>query len=311
MDLRCTKCGRELPSEYWFKVPGICVDCFPKLSPEEVSDLRDRPTAPPKPDLPFPSLSQAFVLFPFLYIAIALATGMLIKGVGASFPEGLRYLLLYLGPWGLLVWFAVGVAASRGQFREPIFSWKWPPTTIFLQIIAIALIIPACAGTLASLLFRPVAGPLFLPTHIDIFIVTRNVLLAPVLEETLFRGIILHSFLKRMTTWKAILASSVLFALFHMPPFRVLVSLPTGLLLGWLYSRYRSIVPTIAVHAVVNAVGVALSLVALGKMGTDGATPTGIQAVAAGLGSVGGLAAVAFWLKHLNKRLSTTITISV
>jgi len=236
---------------------------------------------------------------------------MLIKGVGASLPEGLRYLLLYLGPWGLLVWFAVGVAASRGQFHEPIFSWKRPPTMIFLQIIAIALIILACAGTLASLLFRRVAGSLFRPTHIDIFIVTTNVLLGPVLEETLFRGIILHSFLKRMTTWRAILASSVLFALFHVHPIRILVSLPIGVLLGWLYSRYRSVVPTIAIHAVVNTVGVALYLVAAGEMGSDGATPTGIQAVAAGLGSVGGLAVVALWLKHLNRRLSTTSTASV
>ena len=33
--MRCERCGKDYPSEYYFKTPGVCLDCFAKMSPEE------------------------------------------------------------------------------------------------------------------------------------------------------------------------------------------------------------------------------------------------------------------------------------
>jgi len=33
--MQCRKCGRDFPSEYYFKVPGICLECYASASPEE------------------------------------------------------------------------------------------------------------------------------------------------------------------------------------------------------------------------------------------------------------------------------------
>lgn len=33
--MKCSKCGREFPSIYYFKTDTVCVECFKNLSPEE------------------------------------------------------------------------------------------------------------------------------------------------------------------------------------------------------------------------------------------------------------------------------------
>jgi len=43
------------------------------------------------------------------------------------------------------------------------------------------------------------------------------VVLAPITEELMFRGLLLRSFLRRMSFWPAALLSTLLFAVFHMP----------------------------------------------------------------------------------------------
>ena len=41
--MRCESCGREYPSEYYFKAPGVCHECFDVMTPEE----RNRARRPP------------------------------------------------------------------------------------------------------------------------------------------------------------------------------------------------------------------------------------------------------------------------
>ncbi len=77
-------------------------------------------------------------------------------------------------------------------------------------------------------------------------------LLAPVLEEMLFRGIILRSFLSQYTRWQAILGSALLFGFAHLNIYQFVVGLLAGALLGWLYERTRSLIPCIALHAAYN-----------------------------------------------------------
>lgn len=77
-------------------------------------------------------------------------------------------------------------------------------------------------------------------------------LLAPVLEEMLFRGIILRSFLHQYSRWAAIVGSATLFGFAHMNIYQYVTALTMGLFLGWLYERSRSLLPCIALHAAYN-----------------------------------------------------------
>jgi hypothetical protein len=75
----------------------------------------------------------------------------------------------------------------------------------------------------------------------------------PILEEVLFRGLILDGFLRRYRPGKAIFWSAFLFGLFHLNPWQFIPGFITGLLLGYIYMRTRSLIPVILVHIVNNS----------------------------------------------------------
>ena len=77
-------------------------------------------------------------------------------------------------------------------------------------------------------------------------------LVAPLLEEMLFRGLLLRGFLVHYAPWRAIALQALLFAAFHFNWVQALVALALGIFTGWLYWRTRSLVPAIAAHALFN-----------------------------------------------------------
>ena len=78
------------------------------------------------------------------------------------------------------------------------------------------------------------------------------VVAAPVLEELLFRGVILQGLLKNQRPWAAIAQSALLFGLIHVNPAQSLRAALMGLLLGWLYYRTRSLWLCMAMHSLNN-----------------------------------------------------------
>jgi membrane protease YdiL (CAAX protease family) len=80
--------------------------------------------------------------------------------------------------------------------------------------------------------------------------------IAPLLEELLFRGLILQGFLRRYRPGVALFASALLFGLAHGNVHQFLVAFPLGLANGWLVWRTRSLWPAIALHAMLNGAAV-------------------------------------------------------
>jgi membrane protease YdiL (CAAX protease family) len=79
-------------------------------------------------------------------------------------------------------------------------------------------------------------------------------ILAPALEEMLFRGVILRSFLNQYPRPTAICISAGLFGLAHLNIYQFVVAFFGGLIFGWLYERSRSIWPCILLHSAYNSV---------------------------------------------------------
>jgi membrane protease YdiL (CAAX protease family) len=91
------------------------------------------------------------------------------------------------------------------------------------------------------------------------------VLLAPLGEELLFRGLLLRALVRRMPFWPAAVLSAVLFALCHVDQYvpwplwpRTLTLVGTGVVLAWLY-RWRGYPASVIAHATVN-VGATIAL---------------------------------------------------
>lgn len=86
------------------------------------------------------------------------------------------------------------------------------------------------------------------------------VVVAPVAEEIVFRGVLLPALNDRWPAGWAVFVSSALFALIHVSPFTMVPVFVLALGLGWLMLRSRSLWVCIAAHAAFNASGLVLLL---------------------------------------------------
>lgn len=79
-------------------------------------------------------------------------------------------------------------------------------------------------------------------------------LLAPLVEEAIFRGAIERRLLeKNWNPWFAIVISAIIFAIPHFSLYTLFLSC-FGIFVGWLYYRTRCIWPGILVHAIFNSI---------------------------------------------------------
>ena len=125
------------------------------------------------------------------------------------------------------------------------------------------------AAVLSRLVMLVIGYPVTIQDVVLIFMAPQSLLtllallglgliVAPVAEEILFRGILLPLFMKRLGAGPAVILSSALFALihFHVPSFFPLFVLATGLALAYIYTS--SLWVPIMMHALFNGINLGL-----------------------------------------------------
>ncbi len=211
----------------------------------------------------------------FFLASIAVSTTQ----VHLAGPLG-SHLLLLVGVYLLTPVIEVGIIAilvhRMGQ-RPGFFSTNYPP--IKRSHVAIGLITGFGASLLMALIvsaenhighvqvrsnnpFVYATGLNFHAVLAMILVGVAVVLVAPITEEMLFRGIVFGSFLKRWPYPVASLGSAVLFGLAHMDVTLLLPLTIAGILLNALYHKTRSLVPSTIAHATLNAVSVLMAVFA-------------------------------------------------
>lgn len=92
-----------------------------------------------------------------------------------------------------------------------------------------------------------------------VFVPTLLVLaiLAPLVEELVFRGLLYGWLAGRWGHLAAFLVSSLAFAAAHYEPAHIVLVAPLGLWFGWLRWRTNSLVPSITAHMINNGIAVA------------------------------------------------------
>lgn len=81
-------------------------------------------------------------------------------------------------------------------------------------------------------------------------------LLAPLVEELVFRGLLYGWIESRWGSMVALVVSSLAFAGAHYEPAHIILVLPLGFLFGWLRRRTNSLVPSLVSHIVNNGFAV-------------------------------------------------------
>ena len=170
----------------------------------------------------------------------------------------LRTGLAYYACWSAAL-AVLAVAWSRARPRLVPPRAVWTPATF-----AIAAGVVICADWLhGGRLALAIVGELAVHAPRDGQVAVTAIVLAPVVEEWLFRGVLWDALAPRMTTLGTLVATSLLFALWHVPVFEPAWTSPVGTplwahaafgaLAGVLRWRTRALAPGIAVHALVNA----------------------------------------------------------
>ena len=81
-----------------------------------------------------------------------------------------------------------------------------------------------------------------------------GIIIAPIMEEIVFRGIIMKGLTnKGVHPWKAIMFSALLFGIIHANPWQLVGASITGLVLGYIYWQSGTLLLPILLHAFNNA----------------------------------------------------------
>lgn len=81
-----------------------------------------------------------------------------------------------------------------------------------------------------------------------------SLIIAPIFEELIMRGIILDGLLKNLRVETAILTSAILFTLIHFSFEKIPLLLLGGVFIGWIYYKTNSLAITILIHFLNNVI---------------------------------------------------------
>lgn len=101
----------------------------------------------------------------------------------------------------------------------------------------------------------------YINTNITIIGAVNSIITAPLSEELVFRGVILKKSEQVMPFVVANILQSLLFGLFHMNLVMFIYTFPTGLLYGYITSRYKTVCPSIYLHILHNAIAMIILII--------------------------------------------------
>lgn len=162
--------------------------------------------------------------------------------------------------FNLTLGFAIGawVLYRKRGLMETAFHWnnKFVPLTIIGLFLSLGV-----SYIVGELMTYTPGYEAILEFYLSIFeslhplvLLLGGVLIGPICEEIIFRGIILEGFLTKYTTKKAIIFSALIFGIIHFIPIQVVNAFFMGIVLGWIYIKTKSLWVCIGIHVINNAI---------------------------------------------------------
>jgi len=192
-----------------------------------------------------------------------------VPGLRGPASEAIGGFLLEATLIGIAVWWI------RSFEDGNLHALGYPPTRPLADIGAglgfgaIAVVADIVAAALVSLIVRAITGhaPSHPPTVLHdmrgawaIPVAFVAVVMAPLGEETLFRGFVLQGLENGFSPARAVVLSAALFAFVHVYPVEMPSIFAIGILLAIVFRRRRSLLASMTAHATVNLTVVLLTL---------------------------------------------------
>ena len=229
----------------------------------------------------YPNVGQSFGIAGILIagmIIMSPLTIILYKFVG----KDASMLIYYLFAMGIPFWIVYTIRKRKTGNAKFNFRIENKRIIPFVIISTIALLI-GVMYPLAELMMVLIPMPEMLKESFamnpNLIIFLMIVVSAPILEELIFRGIILDGQLNNKSPITAILISSILFAFVHLNPWQFISALFLGVLSGWVYYKTRNISLSIIIHATNNFAGFLIMFVSEKNYGLDKSAMKGMTLI--------------------------------
>ncbi len=218
-------------------------------------------------DQPYPSILQAIwilILLHILGLVLLILRYTLFRATGFLLFDLAVMSLISLIPYGLIL--MRGLKRANTSFREicplvPVrLSLLFPMALTIIGAFSLQFELNSWLRYFPSpsewypewytdFLYNLVAVPNDLVVFPTWLIAVNFVILAPLTQELLVRGLILRGFLSRYSARKAVLASALLPGLISFNPSNFSGPAMLGILLGWWFIQTRSMLPCFLGHA--------------------------------------------------------------
>lgn len=213
------------------------------------------------------------ILFFFLTLLIGQIVGGLISAP-TFFMKELSHILLplsFLLGFGLAALSIMTIKKLRIQELKNFFHTKVQMKHILMAIALyfsimpiaeyLSMIVPTEGYPILEDLYKTFESSFAMIFEYKVAAFIMVVVLAPILEELIFRGLILRGMLNaNISPWVAIILSSLLFGIAHLNPWQFLGAGMIGLALGFIYWRTQSLWLVIFLHALNNFIAFVITL---------------------------------------------------
>ena len=218
----------------------------------------------------FPNLKQSVYLLIF-FLLIQVGAGVLIAIVRLNYGERLHEenllvgMLQLVGFLLLLMWIFRRTDRSWDDISQLMnihFDWRvWP--CVAISVAGMGVVLDELDKAVISIIpmsdffqnaFQSTAGQK--TTYSSALFVV--VFVAPLIEELLYRGVILRGLLDNYTPTRAVVFSAILFGVGHLNPWQLPPAVIWGFILAWWVIRTGSLCPALLAHTLHNLIAVTI-----------------------------------------------------
>lgn len=206
------------------------------------------------------SIKQSFIILLIFFFGQMVGAPVLVVTNLLKIDSGLSFFVFYVIGVGASTWFVWSYLKNR-NLATPMNTEIEDFSILPFVIVATWAILFGVDIPLVSLIPVPeYLQEFFKNLEMDgIFSFLTIVIAAPILEELIFRGMMLEGLLRRYSPAVAIITSAVFFGIAHGNPVQLVSASLLGCFIGWIYYRTRSITWAIIVHLCNNLTAFLLS----------------------------------------------------
>ena len=207
-----------------------------------------------------PLLIHFVIYFAVIYIAMAIFNAAGVASLDAAMGNSFALIVII----ALLISFAVNFYLYRKDRVTPDDYLIKNPIHL-LWIFLIGVLMSHGLSILLTILpldnlpgnYEAVEEELFGASWI--LVVIRAVIVTPIVEELVFRGLVFRRLREYTNFWVATLVSSALFGIYHMNLIQGIYAFLFGIIICILYDRYHHLLAAILVHFGANLLSVILT----------------------------------------------------